>query len=130
MELIWDGDCGFCARSLGWMRDLGCTIPARPWQQVPDLAALGLTEAEVGESVWVLDGQRRYAGAAAIAMALGTSRHRAVRALAPVVRRAPGSEAAYRVVARNRHRLPGASGACALPDQPGPPDESPRSTPR
>ena len=123
MELIWDGDCGFCARSLDWMRELGCSIPTRAWQEVPDLAALGLTEAEVRESVWVVDGERRYAGAAAIAMALTTSRHRAVRALAPVVRRAPGAQAAYKIVARNRGRLP-------LPKPPGRRADGTGSTPR
>ncbi|HEY8473086.1 MAG TPA: DCC1-like thiol-disulfide oxidoreductase family protein [Natronosporangium sp.] len=115
---IYDGDCGFCTTCARFVqRRVPTPAAVEPWQWL-DLAALGVTEAECREAVqWVVTGQPPLAGPDAIAALLGSShwgwrvvgwllRLRPVRALAWPV---------YRWVARNRHRMPGGTAACALP---------------
>ena len=105
----------------GW-RD-GCTVRRDrtprlvPWQ-FTDLAALGTTaERAQREALWVGTDGTIYGGAAAFAEwlkfrggAYAVAGHvmnlPVVRALAAAV---------YRVIAKNRHRMPGGSPACALP---------------
>lgn len=109
--LIYDGGCGFCTRSARWIeRRFRPGSPARvaPWQEV-DLAALGLTEADVRAAAWWVDeGGRRRRGHAAIAAGLRACRGgwRAVGAVLalPLVSTLAG--AVYAWVARNRHRIP------------------------
>lgn len=115
--LVYDGDCGFCMRSLGWARRLGATCPAQPWQAL-DLAALGLSQDDVVEAAWYVDGSRRWRGHEAIARTLMSSRHGVVRMLGRVVGSRvlrPVGTRVYAWVAHNRYRLPGSSEACALP---------------
>lgn len=114
--LIYDGDCGFCVRSIGWARRLGVTCPAQPWQGT-DLAAVGLTEAQTTEAAWYVDGSRLFRGHEAIARALRTSRWGVVRLAGRALGSrvvAPVAAPAYAWVARNRGRLPGASDACKI----------------
>ena len=128
-EFLYDGDCAFCsscARVLARLLPGAARIVA--WQQA-DLAVAGLSPAQCDESVWWVgrDGTRA-AGPVAIGYLLGAARpgplaplwrtagallrHRPVRAVA---------WPAYRWVARNRHRLPGGTPACALPHTYGDP---------
>ncbi|GGM25958.1 hypothetical protein GCM10011608_08390 [Micromonospora sonchi] len=115
---VYDGDCAFCTRCAEFVER---RIPTRarvlPWQ-FADLDELGLTEAECDEAVqWVgLDGSRA-AGPDAIAALLGSS-GRVWRIAGAGLRFAPVRAAAwpvYRWVARNRHRMPGGTAACSLP---------------
>ena len=115
--LVYDGDCGFCQWSLRWALRLGITCEHVAGQRA-DLPSLGLTPDDVEAAAWYVDGDRRLRGHEAIAAALGTSRHVAVR----LAGRAIGARAlrpvaapAYTWVATHRHRLPGASEACGLP---------------
>lgn len=115
--LIFDGDCGFCTTSARWgQRRLGLEH-VEPWQFL-DLEPLGLTAAQCSAAVqWVAaDGTTVAAERAVIA----SLRHagglwaQLGRLLAlPGIR--PLAAVAYRLVARNRHRLPGATPACELP---------------
>ena len=114
--LVYDGDCGFCRRSLGWLRRLGATCAAQPWQAT-DLAAVGLNEDLAREAAWYVDGERSFRGHEAVGRALETSRWRGVRLLGRLVRsRAvrPLAAPAYGWVAANRHRLPGTGAACRV----------------
>lgn len=124
--LIYDGDCGFCQWSIRWGLRLGITCDTRPGHLV-DLAAYGLTASDVESAAWYVDGSPPLRGHLAIAGALRTSRHLPVRLLgrlvgARVLR--PVAAPAYAWVARNRHRLPGASDACGLPPLPAQPDRT------
>jgi predicted DCC family thiol-disulfide oxidoreductase YuxK len=114
--LVFDGDCGFCTWSAGlvdrWA--LG-RLDVVPWQTA-DLASLGLTSAECAEAVQYVDADGHGSGGAAVARALLLC-----RAPGPTVGRAllrarvaPLAERVYRVVAANRHRLPGSTPACAV----------------
>ncbi|MEO3742631.1 DUF393 domain-containing protein [Plantactinospora sp. B5E13] len=115
---VYDGDCAFCSKCADFIdRRIPTGVRVLPWQ-FADLDDLGLTVAQCDEAVWWVgtDGVRA-AGPDAIAKLLGTSRP-AWRALGAALRLAPVRAVAwptYRWVARNRHRLPGGTAACALP---------------
>ncbi|GGK30404.1 hypothetical protein GCM10010124_23980 [Pilimelia terevasa] len=124
--LVYDGDCGFCTRCVEFARaQVRPQVRMAPWQQL-DLAAWGLTRAQcLAAAQWCGTDGGRAAGPVAIAHALRTApnwwRHvGALLAAAPVRWLA---WPVYRVVARHRHRLPGGTAACALPerDSAGPP---------
>ena len=112
--LVFDGDCGFCtssaARLTAWSRG-GLVIVA--WQRA-DISALGLTPEQCDSAVQFVRGDRRTSGGAAIADALSYCRQpwRATGAVIGLRGLAWLTEGAYRVVAANRHRLPGSTTAC------------------
>lgn len=122
--VVFDGDCAFCTTSARWLeRVLGTDARVEPWQFV-DLAAYGIdAERAAYEVLWVDSHGRVYGGAQAVARWLmhsggvwrvvGT-----VMTLPPVRWIAAG---VYRLIAVNRHRLPGGTPACAL-RPPEPPD--------
>lgn len=111
--LIYDRDCGFCARTASWIEGrLRVPISVVPWQEIGDLGELGLTEAEVSTSVQWLDAYGRIdRGNRAIGRALTMTTGPLVVAgwllLVP-----PGSwvgAIGYRLVSSVRHQLPGAA---------------------
>jgi predicted DCC family thiol-disulfide oxidoreductase YuxK len=118
--LVFDGDCAFCTASASftsrWIQPRAQIVP---WQQL-DLASLGLTAAACADAIQWVSGGEVLAGPAAAGAALRSGRwfwrplgwllrprfmH---RLMWPV----------YRLIARNRHRLPGGTAACALPSAP------------
>jgi predicted DCC family thiol-disulfide oxidoreductase YuxK len=120
--LIFDGDCAFCTSSAQWLaarleRPRWPNAQLTPWQFI-DLAALGTTaERAQREALWVGTDGTIYGGAAAFAEWLkfrGGAYGIAGRTMGvPVVRAL--AAAVYRVIAKNRHRMPGGTPACALP---------------
>lgn len=120
--LIFDGDCAFCTRSARWIEDRWRPGTARAVasQALDDatLTRFGLTRTDVTEAAWWIDadgsthrGDRAIAGALRAAPGWSNRLGRAlalpgVRALAPT---------GYALIAANRHRLPGATEACAVP---------------
>lgn len=121
--LIYDGDCGFCTRAAEWARVRTPDVTVTPWQWA-DLAALGLTIERCRAAVQWIDEAgkepgRAYAGAAAVA---GWLTHRGgwgarLARLYPLPGMRQLADAGYRLVAQYRHRLPGGTPACRLPDQ-------------
>jgi predicted DCC family thiol-disulfide oxidoreductase YuxK len=116
--LVYDGDCAFCTRSVLWIqRRIAPAVDFAPWQGL-DLAGLGLTRGQVDKAVqWVGPGGERAAGARAFARVLGRAGRWSriggrLLALPPASWIAAGG---YRLVARNRHRMPGGTAACAVP---------------
>lgn len=117
---VYDGDCAFCTRCARFIeRRIPTGARVLPWQ-FADLATLGLTEAECEEAVqWVGADGSRAAGPDAIAKLLGGSTP-LWRVAGAGLRFAPVRAAAwpaYRWVARNRHRMPGGTAACLLPQE-------------
>ncbi|MGC4893383.1 thiol-disulfide oxidoreductase DCC family protein [Micromonospora sp. DT31] len=117
---VYDGDCAFCTSCARFVeRRVPTGARVVPWQ-FADLAALGLTEAECEEAVqWVDADGSRAAGPDAVARLLGDSGP-LWRLTGAGLRLAPVRAAAwpaYRWVARNRHRMPGGTAACALPQE-------------
>lgn len=114
--LLYDPDCGFCTRCAGLLQRwrLGCTV-----LPMDDglLARHGVDPARAAREIPFVDGDGGVLhGSAAIAAALRTGplpARLAGRMLQlPVVRSV--AAVVYRVVARNRHRLPGGSASCRL----------------
>jgi predicted DCC family thiol-disulfide oxidoreductase YuxK len=115
---LYDGDCAFCTRCAQFVER---RIPTRavvlPWQWV-NLAPLGVTEDDVEAAVqWIDEDGAVAAGPEAIARLL-VDAGSWWRPLGRVLALAPVRWVAwpvYRLIARNRHRLPGGTAACSLP---------------
>jgi predicted DCC family thiol-disulfide oxidoreductase YuxK len=115
---LYDGDCAFCTRCADFIDE---HIPTRarvvPWQWA-DLASLGVTQEEAEAAVqWITPHGHVSAGPEAVAQLL-IDAGSFWRPLGRFLNLEPVLWAAaplYRVVARNRHRLPGGTAACSLP---------------
>ncbi|MBP0448507.1 DUF393 domain-containing protein [Kitasatospora sp. RG8] len=129
--LVFDGDCAFCTTCAGWAeRYLRQTLASGGWEAVPfqfaDLAELDARAGGHGEVsweraerevLWVTPAGRVHGGAQAVARLLMRTGGAwgylgGVLALAPV---RPLAGVVYRWVSRNRHRMPGGTPACSLP---------------
>jgi predicted DCC family thiol-disulfide oxidoreductase YuxK len=113
--LLYDGDCAFCTTcALLAERRFRPDAAVVPWQ-FADLAELGVTAQQASDAVqWVeADGSVR-SGHEAVAAMLSSSgpisRFVGRLLLAPGI--SPLAARAYRLVAANRHRLPGSTPAC------------------
>ena len=119
--LITDPDCGFCQRSAGWLESKF----SGNWRNSPShsdlLQEYGITAEQAQQSVWLVEFDSagtpsRSAGAAAVARVVamhgGIWRAAKLFAYPPLVWLA---QPVYKLIARNRHRLPGATAACELP---------------
>lgn len=120
MTTAWfDADCAFCSRCARWLQ--GPVFRTRATLtplQVADLAAHDVTlEQATAEMHAVADDGAVVSGHLAWAAVLRASRQPwpwVGRLLAlPVA--APLASAGYRLVAANRHRLPGGSPSCTIP---------------
>ena len=115
--LIFDGDCSFCTSVANHFEKRSMTpIQIVPWQRA-NLAEFGLTAAEASEQVYVSNNGQLFAGADAFAELMrvqGDPFHRLIAwgMRLPVMRNL--ASWGYRLVARNRHRLPGGTPACKL----------------
>jgi len=117
-RLVYDADCGFCTRFAQWVG------PSVSWQEL-DLAAAATTEQEMRSAAgWLDDGRVVVTGADAISAAL-VARGGAAGLAGRIIARPPVrglARVVYRVVARNRHRMPGGTPSCRVPSAvaPGP----------
>lgn len=113
------------------------TIPAFPPAvdgRRADLHSLALDRDDAERSAWLVmptpDGVRHYEGADALGELLRhqpSPGHRFAGHLLSLAPIAVAAQASYRVIARNRHRLPGGTAACAIGDAP-PSGTFPRAT--
>ena len=115
--LIFDGDCGFCTRSVNVLKRLPITAEVTPYQ-FADLAAYGTTPERANHEVLLVDPTGRiHGGAQAIARLLLTAG--GIYAAAGWALRMPPirwvAAGVYRLIANNRQRMPGGTAACALP---------------
>ncbi|WTW93247.1 DUF393 domain-containing protein [Streptomycetaceae bacterium NBC_01309] len=121
--LVFDGDCGFCTKSVEVMeRWIDPDIEITAWQ-FADLGELGVTEERASHEVlWVTPTGDVYGGAEAVAKMLAY--RRGVWTVPGAVMQIPPvnllAAKAYRLIADNRYKLPGGTPACALP-----PDQRP-----
>jgi predicted DCC family thiol-disulfide oxidoreductase YuxK len=106
--LLYDGGCGFCTRCARWLQAHAQGVDVVPWQAA-DLASLGLTEQQVREAAYWVDGTAIDGAEGAIARSLvacGAGYALIGRLLLrPGVRRVAG--VGYRFVAKHRAHLPG-----------------------
>jgi predicted DCC family thiol-disulfide oxidoreductase YuxK len=116
--MIFDGDCGFCTSVARWAkRRLPNDVRVVPWQ-LEDLSAHGLTSDDTRAALVWIDGEGRVrrghlAATRMLDRMAGTWQAIASAIATPPVDRL--AEVVYGVIARNRHRLPGGTPACALP---------------
>lgn len=116
-RLLFDGDCGFCTKSVAWLDQRGLLgHPAVPWQSVP-AAQRPVPDGRLTTEVvlerpdgTVLGG----ADALAATVRAADSRLRIAGVLAALPGVRTLARAVYRVVARNRYRMPGAAAACSV----------------
>ena len=115
--LIWDGDCAFCARCVGFIERRVKTEAKIIAHQKADLLKLGLTTEQCNAALqWVFRDSTIRSGSRAVAALLRSSNFGwAILGVAidlPVVRLI--SSAIYKLIAKNRQHLPGGTAACAL----------------
>ena len=115
--LIWDGDCAFCARCVGFIERRVKTEAKIVAHQKADLVQLGLTTEQCSAALqWVFRDSTIRSGSRAVAALLRSSNFGwAILGVAidlPVVRLI--SSAIYKLIAKNRQHLPGGTAACAL----------------
>jgi predicted DCC family thiol-disulfide oxidoreductase YuxK len=116
--LLFDGDCGFCTAVAGWVRRrLPSGAGVRPWQLAGDLTPYGMTADDAaGAAYWIDRRGRAHRGHLAFAEALRLMGP-GWRLAGAIMRLPPFSWAAalgYQLVAKIRHRLPGATPACEV----------------
>lgn len=117
-ELIYDGSCGFCTTAQEWimvrMADASAATPVHAFP-ADRRTALGLSQADLASAVtWLGSDGRTYRGARAVGHALRHARQ-PWRAIGWPLGSAVGgwvASPAYRLVARYRHKLPGATPNC------------------
>jgi len=122
--LVYDGECGFCTTCVRFIeRRIPSSAEIVAWQ-FADLPGLGTTaERAERELLWVHASGEVVGGAEAVAELL-VDAGGGWRLLGRLMRLPPVGWFAvigYRLVAANRHRLPGGTPACALPasERPG-----------
>ena len=113
--LVFDGDCAFCTSCARLLERIGPKAEIVAWQ-VADLEELGITPAQAAEAVrWVEPNGTVRSGHEALAAAASSAgqpwRLAGRVILLPGI--SPLAAATYRLIARNRHRLPGGTPACA-----------------
>ncbi|MFF5719148.1 thiol-disulfide oxidoreductase DCC family protein [Streptomyces buecherae] len=118
--LIYDGDCAFCTSCVTFAeRRIRPRCEVTAWQ-FADLGELGTTRDRAEHEVlWVTPSGTVYGGIRAVAKLL-LSAGRGWAPLGALVNLPPLrwiGHVVYRVVADNRHRMPGGTPACALPRQ-------------
>jgi predicted DCC family thiol-disulfide oxidoreductase YuxK len=118
---IYDGDCAFCTSAAHVLERIGPDAEIVAWQ-LTDLAELGITAGQASDAVqWVQADGTICSGHRAIAAALTSAggiwtivgRMVSLPAISPIAAKA------YRLVANNRHRLPGGTPACAVAREKG-----------
>lgn len=118
--LIFDGDCGFCTTSAQWIEHrLPANVHVEPWQRL-DIGSYGLTEQNVTTAAyWVDDRGRTYRGDAAIAKSLVAAGGvwKPIGWLLQIPPISLFAAIGYRLVARYRDKLPGATPACKVPQK-------------
>jgi predicted DCC family thiol-disulfide oxidoreductase YuxK len=120
VRILYDGDCGFCTASVRWAeRTARPAAMLVPWQGESTTLTDPLREVLATAVVAVRGDLVVATGGRAVIELLRTSSRAPVRWVAavlalPVLRGMV--DLAYRVVARNRYRLPGSTDSCRVSD--------------
>ena len=121
--LIYDGDCQFCQLSLDFgIRNLRIFPKYVAFQKI-DPKDFGLTASQVRSQIWLAQKSPAISAALGGHLAAGAilklQPSRWLKVLGWLATTPPASWAAnllYKLIAANRHRLPGGSRACKLED--------------
>lgn len=114
---LYDGDCAFCTMCADFLdKHVRTEAEVKPWQWA-DLDALGIGQEDAEAAVQWIEPDLTRAGPDAIAVLLRRAQWY-WRPLGWIASLKPVSWLAwpvYRLVSRNRDKLPGGTAACALP---------------
>lgn len=113
-RLVFDGRCGFCTRSVHWLKrlDRHDRVEAVPLQSPGAPASIGTTEEQCSQAVqWLGSDGRRHSAAAAVNAALSAALGTRLPLRLYAVTR-PVQDWLYDWVAANRSRLPGMAPHC------------------
>ncbi|WP_100444949.1 thiol-disulfide oxidoreductase DCC family protein [Glycomyces xiaoerkulensis] len=114
---LYDGDCAFCTRCADFVeRRVRTAADVVPWQRA-DLDRLGVAPADAEDAVMWVEPRFHRSGPDAIAVLLRRAQWY-WKPLGWIASLAPVSRIAwplYRLISRNRHRMPGGTPACSLP---------------
>jgi predicted DCC family thiol-disulfide oxidoreductase YuxK len=117
--LIFDGDCGFCTSSANYVtRKAKGKIEAHPWQFL-NLAEHNLTQEQAEAKVQLIRHGKIYSGHEAFVQFIQIAGPKGLRTISRLALVKPFSFLAagcYWLVARYRHKLPGGTPACKLPN--------------
>jgi predicted DCC family thiol-disulfide oxidoreductase YuxK len=114
---LYDGDCAFCTKAARFLeRRVRTTAKVTPWQWA-NLDGLGVSQADAEAAVIWVEENFRQDGPDAIAVLLRRAQWhwRPIGWLLSFKLVSKAAWPVYRVVARNRHKLPGGTAACSLP---------------
>lgn len=117
---IFDGDCAFCTTSINFMKKVLLRRPDYQPFQFISLEEYGLSVSDVEQQVWLIFRNRQYAGHRALAKLLQLQYSFGWRFLGhlmvlPVINTVSGL--IYSWIAKNRHKLPGGTPACQMPQR-------------
>lgn len=114
---LYDGDCAFCTKCADFIEDhVRTEAKVLPWQWA-ELDILGVSQQDAEDALQWIEPDFRRSGPDAIAVLLRRAQWY-WRPFGWILSLKPVSWIAwpvYRLVARNRHRLPGGTAACSLP---------------
>lgn len=121
MMLIFDGDCAFCKRVANFGKSK-MVVPYETvsWQSiVKDLDKYGLSQEDVSQRVYWADGEKVLGGSKAVFLAGKCLKQpwSFISSFGLLPGMSIIAEPVYRLIARNRHRLPGSTDACAFDGQ-------------
>ncbi|MFM6971666.1 MAG: thiol-disulfide oxidoreductase DCC family protein [Rhodoluna sp.] len=116
--LVFDGDCSFCTSAANFsVRKSSTPLTAIPWQ-FSELASLGLTADEASRKVQLVTDGKIFAGHKCFAKLLRLQSNPIYKTIGWLIICPPInllSAAGYALVAKFRHKLPGGTPACKLP---------------
>ena len=113
--IVYDGDCAFCELWVGRLRRGLPVVPRAIPSQSADLDGLGLSADDVAHYAWLITPERHIAGGAILRELLIHQPRPHLRFLGHLLGLWPITvitDGVYRLVAKNRHRLPGSQAAC------------------
>ncbi len=117
--LIFDGDCGFCTSTSKYIAKRSkVPIEIIPWQYV-DFINLPITKEDCADQVYLLVDGKPFGGHEGFAMILRVQPNAFIRFIGSVAMSKAlrwFSKPTYRLVAKYRHKLPGGTPACKMPN--------------
>lgn len=121
LDLVFDGQCGFCTHAVGWIKRLDTRgrIRVHPFQQSGVRQRFALSEEETRSAAWAISRNGRVPGAGSINLALDVALGTRMFSAAY---RVPGvrwlQDRAYAWIASHRYLLRGATPWCTVhPDE-------------
>ncbi len=113
--IVYDGGCAFCELWVGRLKRSLPVVPPTTASQSADLDALGLSAEDVARYAWLITPDRHVAGGAILRELLIHQPRPLFRFVGHLLGLWPVTvitDGVYRLVAKNRHRLPGSQAAC------------------